>query len=46
MVYVRESQRLTQSEALTNGAGNSQSLNQSQTLTKQTLKESIEIINM
>ena len=44
MVYVRESQCLTSSEALTNDANNSQSLNQSQTLTKRTLNESIGIM--
>jgi putative transposase len=44
MVYVCESQRLTQSEALTDDPGNSQSLNQSQTLTGQTLNESIGIM--
>jgi len=44
MVYVLESQCLTSSEALTNDANNSQSLNQSQTLTKRTLNESIGIM--
>jgi len=44
MVLVKESQRLTQSEALTKGVSNSQSLNSSQTLTDMTLNESLGIM--